>query len=136
MLRNQRQLQPNISKVLDGLFFALSLWLAHGLRGLLDVDWFGAEPEIASFLGGNTGRPYVWISILLMFVAPFILDTQGFYTRSAWPSRGQTFWPLAKAAMIVTLGIILGIFMLKIQLTRSVIFLFVITAVVLVMSKE
>ena len=38
--------------------------------------------------------------------------------------------------MLVTLGIILGIFMLKIQLTRSVIFLFVITAVVLVMTKE
>ena len=61
MLRNQRQLQTNVSKVLDGLFFALSLWLAHGMRGLLDVDWFGAEPEIASFWGGATGRPYVWI---------------------------------------------------------------------------
>ena len=136
MLRNQRQLQTNVSKVLDGLFFALSLWLAHGMRGLLDVDWFGAEPEIASFWGGATGRPYVWISILLLFAAPFVLDTQGFYTRSAWPSRGQTFWPLVKAAMLVTLGIILGIFMLKIQLTRSVLFLFAAISVVTVLTKE
>ena len=136
MLRNQRQIENNISKLIDGLFFALSLWLAHALRSILNVDLFGAEPEIASFWGEPSGRPYVWISILLLFTAPITLNTQGFYSQSYWTSRKQIFWPLAKATMIVTLGIILGIFVLKIQLTRSVILFFAIICVLVIWIKE
>ena len=136
MLRNQRQIQTSINKVLDGFVFAISLWLAHELRGLLDFEVFGGETKIAPFWGDDSGRPYVWISILLLFVTPITLDTQGFYTRSAWPSRSQTFWPLAKASMIVTLGIIFGIFALKIQLTRSVIILFMAVCMALTWAKE
>ena len=122
--------------MLDGFVFAISLWLAHELRGLLDFEVFGGETKIAPFWGDDSGRPYVWISILLLFVTPITLDTQGFYTRSAWPSRSQTFWPLAKASMIVTLGIIFGIFALKIQLTRSVIILFMAVCMALTWAKE
>ncbi len=136
MLRNQRQIENAISKLIDGLFFASSLWLAHGLRSALNVDLFGAEPEIASFWGEPSGRPYVWISLLLLFSAPITLNTQGFYSQSYWTSRKQIFWPLAKATMIVTLGIILGIFVLKIQLTRSVILFFAIICVLLIWIKE
>ena len=136
MLRNQRQIENNISKFIDGLFFALSLWLAHGLRGFLNVDLFGAESEIASFWGGQSGRPYIWISLLLLFTAPITLNTQGFYSQSYWTSRKQVFWLITKATMIVTLGIILGIFALKIQLTRSVIILFAIICIMLMLIKE
>ena len=136
MLRNQRQIENNISKLIDGLFFALSLWLAHGLRGFLNVDLFGAESEIASFWGGQSGRPYIWISLLLLFTAPITLNTQGFYSQSYWTSRKQVFWLITKATMIVTLGIILGIFALKIQLTRSVIILFAIICIMLMLIKE
>lgn len=136
MLRNQRQIENNISKFIDGLFFALSLWLAHGLRGFLNVDLFGAESEIASFWGGPSGRPYIWISLLLLFTAPITLNTQGFYSQSYWTSRKQVFWLITKATMIVTLGIILGIFALKIQLTRSVIILFAIICIMLMLIKE
>ena len=136
MLRNQRQIENNVSKFIDGLFFALSLWLAHGLRGFLNVDLFGAESEIASFWGGPSGRPYIWISLLLLFTAPITLNTQGFYSQSYWTSRKQVFWLITKATMIVTLGIILGIFALKIQLTRSVIILFAIICIMLMLIKE
>ena len=136
MLRNQRQIENNISKLIDGLFFALSLWLAHGLRGFLNVDLFGAESEIASFWGEQSGRPYIWISLLLLFTAPITLNTQGFYSQSYWTSRKQVFWLITKATMIVTLGIILGIFALKIQLTRSVIILFAIICIMLMLIKE
>ncbi len=136
MLRNQRQIENNISKLIDGLFFALSLWLAHGLRGFLNVDLFGAESEIASFWGEPSGRPYIWISLLLLFTAPITLNTQGFYSQSYWTSRKQVFWLITKATMIVTLGIILGIFALKIQLTRSVIILFAIICIMLMLIKE
>ena len=136
MLRNQRQIENNISKFIDGLFFALSLWLAHGLRGFLNVDLFGAESEIASFWGEPSGRPYIWINLLLLFTAPITLNTQGFYSQSYWTSRKQVFWLITKATMIVTLGIILGIFALKIQLTRSVIILFAIICIMLMLIKE
>ena len=136
MLRNQRQIENNVSKFIDGLFFALSLWLAHGLRGFLNVDLFGAESEIASFWGEPSGRPYIWISLLLLFTAPITLNTQGFYSQSYWTSRKQVFWLITKATMIVTLGIILGIFALKIQLTRSVIILFAIICIMLMLIKE
>ena len=119
MLRNQRQIQTSINKVLDGLVFAISLWLAHGLRAVLHFEVFGGTAEIAPFKGA-----YVWISVLLLFVAPFVLDTQGFYSRSAWPSRAQTVWPLAKASVLITLLIITVMFAFRIQLTRSVILMF------------
>ena len=136
MLRNQRQIRNNISKFIDGLFFALSLWLAHGLRDFLNVDLFGAESEFASFWGEPSGRPYIWISLLLLFTAPITLNTQGFYSQSYWTNRKQVFWLITKATMIVTLGIILGIFVLKIQLTRSVIILFAIICIMLMWIKE
>ena len=101
MLRNQRQIHTSINKVLDGLVFAISLWIAHRLRAVLHFEVFGGTAEIAPFEGA-----YVWISVLLLFVAPFVLDTEGFYSRSAWPSRAQTIWPLAKASLLITLLII------------------------------
>ncbi len=114
MLRNQRQIQTSINKVLDGLVFAISLWLAHELRAILHFEFFGGTADIAPF------EAYVSISILLLFVTPFVLDTQGFYSRSAWPSRAQTIWPLVKTSVFITLLIITVMFVLKIQLTRSV----------------
>ena len=131
MLRNQRQIQTSINKVLDGLVFAISLWLAHQLRAVLHFEVFGGTADIAPFEGA-----YVWISSLLMFVAPFVLDTQGFYSRSAWPSHAQTVWPLVKASMLITLLIITVMFAFKIQLTRSVILIFAVLSIALVWAKE
>ncbi|HIM67989.1 MAG TPA: hypothetical protein EYM45_05435, partial [Verrucomicrobia bacterium] len=131
MLRNQRQIQTSINKVLDGLVFAISLWLAHGLRTVLPFEVFGGTAEIAPFKGA-----YVWISVLLLFVAPFVLDTQGFYSRSAWPSRAQTVWPLAKASVLITLLIITVMFAFRIQLTRSVILIFAVLSIALAWAKE
>ena len=53
------------------MVFAISLWLAHELRAVLHFEVFGGTADIAPFEGA-----YVWISALLLFVAPFILDTQ------------------------------------------------------------
>ena len=131
MLRNQRQIQTSINKVLDGLVFAISLWLAHELRAVLHFEVFGGTADIAPFEGA-----YVWISALLLFVAPFVLDTQGFYSRSASPSHAQTVWPLVKASMLITLLIITVMFAFKIQLTRSVILIFAVLSIALVWAKE
>ncbi len=131
MLRNQRQIQTSINKVLDGLVFAISLWLAHQLRAVLHFEVFGGTADIAPFEGA-----YVWISALLLFVAPFVLDTQGFYSRSAWPSHAQTVWPLLKASVLITLLIITVMFAFKIQLTRSVLLIFAVLSIALVWAKE
>ena len=137
MLRNQRQIQTSINKVLDGLIFSISLWLAHELRAVFQFEVFGGTADIAPFEG-----PYVWISVLLLFVAPFVLDTQGFYARSAWPSRTQTIWPLAKASLLISLLIITLSFIFKIRLTgsetlpRSVIMIFALLSIALAWSKE
>ena len=131
MLRNQRQIQTSIKKVLDGFVFAISLWLAHKLRTVLHFEVFGGTAEIAPFEGA-----YVWIGILLLFVAPFVLDTQGYYARSAWPSRAQTTWPLAKASLLISLLIITVLFVFKIQLTRSVILIFALLSIALAWAKE
>ena len=131
MLRNQRRVQTGIQKVLDGLVFAVSLWLAHGIRGAMDFEVFGGTTDIAPF-----ERAYIWISLLLLFVAPIALDTQGFYARSAWPSRAQTIWPLVKASLLITLLIITVMFAFKIQLTRSVILIFSVISIALAWAKE
>tara|TARA_Y100001968_G_scaffold26138_1_gene20383 strand:+ start:401 stop:1795 length:1395 start_codon:yes stop_codon:yes gene_type:complete len=131
MLRNQRRLQTGIHKVLDGGVFALGLWLAHVLRNALHFEVFGGTAQIAPFEGA-----YIWISILLLYLAPQVLDTQGFYARSTWPSRTQTVWPLVKASLLITLIIITVMFVFKIQLTRSVILIFAPLSVTLTWAKE
>src|SRR5688500_16611316 len=100
MLRRERELRTQIQKLLDGLLFGLALWLAHYVRAnFLRIEIFVGTDEIESFQ--NTC--WFWLSLILIPAAPFLLETQGFYTRPLVARRRLTYWQLTRAALLAVI---------------------------------
>src|SRR5687767_3049205 len=134
MLRRERELRTQIQKLLDGVLFALALWLAHYVRAnFLRIEIFGGTDEIESFQ--NTS--WFWLSLILIPAAPFLLETQGFYSRPLVARRRTTYWQLTRAALLAVIVLVsLLFFFFKELRARSVVVLFVPAVVLLVGMKE
>src|SRR5881397_2686131 len=101
MLRRDRQLLTQIYQLKDAALFVLALWIAYEVRAEWFTNWFPKKVEIEPF------SQFAWLLLLIIPGAPFILETQGFYQRSAPPPRAKTIWMLAKGCLLITFGIIL-----------------------------
>ena len=131
MLRRQRQIRVQVQKLLDGSLFALALWFAHYLRyTFLKFELFGGTRDIEDF------SEWVWLCLIIVPIAPLLLETQGFYTRPLIGRRRTTWWQLARASFLAMVVLISVIFLFKDQLARSVIVLFGPLAILLVGLKE
>jgi exopolysaccharide biosynthesis polyprenyl glycosylphosphotransferase len=131
MLRRQKQIRAQLQKLLDGCLFALALWIAWFIRHeYLRISWFGGAPEIGDF------EDFVWLSWVIIPVAPLLLDVQGFYNRPLLSRRRVTIWQLFKASFVGTVVLILLAFLFKQNPARSVIILFGPLAFFLVLIKE
>src|SRR5688572_30462438 len=110
MLRRQKQVRIQIQKLLDGLLFAVALWLAHYLRAnFLRIEIFGGTREIEDFQTSG----WMWVSLIMIPVGPFLLETQGFYTRPLVAGRRITWWQLARASFLGMLVLISLLFVFK-----------------------
>ena len=119
MLTRQKQIRAQVQKLLDAALFAVALWLAHYIRAhWLKLSVFGGTPQIESF------DEFVWLFLLIIPVAPFLLETQGFYNRPTISRRRITAWQLAKASTLAMVVLISALFIFKENPARSVIFLF------------
>lgn len=131
MLRRERQIRTQVQKLLDGGLFAVALWLAHYFRNThLKVSFFGGTPTIEPF------EEFLWLFLLIIPIAPFILETQGFYNRPLLASRRTTAWQLLKASVIAMIVMISMIFLFKELPARSVVLLFGPISFFLVFAKE
>lgn len=131
MLRRQKQIRTQLQKLLDGCLFALALWMAHFIRqNYLKISWFGGVPEIENF------EDFVWLSWVIIPIAPFLLDGQGFYNRPLLARRWLTIWPLFKASFVATVVLIFLVFLFKQTPARSVIMLFGPLAFGIILMKE
>ena len=110
--------------------FCLALWVAHFLRAGWLHDAFRLERVIEEF------HQFMWLWLIIFPLAPLILESQGFYERPLLARRRDTLWMLAKSCLMVTVGIILVMFPLKLSLARSVIVLFGFVSFILVMLEE
>ncbi|MCX6903711.1 MAG: sugar transferase [Verrucomicrobia bacterium] len=131
MLRRNRQLRTQLSKVSDGGLFCLALWVAHFLRSSL----FQNLPELEH----RTVEPFyqfLWLWLIIFPGTPLILEWQGFYERPLLPRRSDTAWVLFRSSLLVTIGVILAMFPLKLALARSVIILFGLTSFALALLRE
>lgn len=130
MLRRDRIIRMQIQELLDACLFALAFWLAHSLRSdPLLIDLFDLPP-IAPF------QRYVWLYLLLIPAAPMILEAQGFYHRPLLCARRATAWLLFKACAITALGLILTLFLFRVDVARSVMIWFACISFGLVFLKE
>jgi exopolysaccharide biosynthesis polyprenyl glycosylphosphotransferase len=131
MLRRDRQLRTQIHQLKDAALFALGLWLAHWLRfnAPEELLWWRFDP-ILPF------DKFVWLYLIIIPGVPLVLESQGFYQRPLFASRRETAWQLLKGCVLATVGVILVMFLFKIELARGVIVLFGFVSFALVFSTE
>jgi exopolysaccharide biosynthesis polyprenyl glycosylphosphotransferase len=130
MLRRDRQLRTQLYQIKDAALFALALWMAWLLRATLDLN----------ILEGKALPPFdqfAWLYLVIVPVAPLILELQGFYQRPLLCSRAATGWLLFKGCVFMTLGIIVVLFLFNMkELNRLVIIFFGIISFLLVYLSE
>jgi exopolysaccharide biosynthesis polyprenyl glycosylphosphotransferase len=147
MMRRDRQIRIQVHQWMDGMVFALGLWLAHfirfnwdlivkgfrnvvGLKELAHVvryDMLGVpiadkpyNPDpVAPF---SEYMPLIWV---LIPMAMFLLENQGFYERPLFAPRRKKAWQLAKTSFLSTIGLILVVYLVRAPgVARGVIVLF------------
>ncbi|MCU0784056.1 MAG: sugar transferase [Verrucomicrobia bacterium] len=120
-----------IHQLMDACLFALSFWLAYMLRSnLAIVEWLNLP------LPPKGMETVSWFYLILIPVAPLVLESQGFYDRPMISSRHKTLWPLFKGCFLITVGLILAFFFLKLNVARSMVIWFGFISFGLVYLKE
>ena len=130
MLQRDRKIRRQFHQLLDACLFALGFWVAYRLR---------ASAGIIEFLRLEPIKPfdaYAVLYIILIPVAPLVLESQGFYRRPSRVSRRTTAWMLFKACLIISLGLVLALFVFRLLIARWVVAWFGIVSFVLVFAKE
>jgi exopolysaccharide biosynthesis polyprenyl glycosylphosphotransferase len=115
MLRRDRIIRMQVHELMDACLFSLSFWLAYELRNDPNiVDLFG----LTDLQNIDTFNHYVWLYLIIP-LAPLVLEAQGFYNRPLFCSRYSTAWILFKGCLLTTVGLILALFILKIDIPRA-----------------
>jgi exopolysaccharide biosynthesis polyprenyl glycosylphosphotransferase len=130
MLRRDRLLRMQIHELMDACLFAVGFYLAYVLRSDDDIVKLLHLPEVATF------DNYVWLYLVLIPAAPMVLEAQGFYSRPLLCSRATTAWMLFKGCLFTTLGLILALFLFRVEIARWVPIWFGCISFVLVFAKE
>jgi exopolysaccharide biosynthesis polyprenyl glycosylphosphotransferase len=113
MLTRDRQIRMQMHQLLDACVFAFSFWFAYVLR---------ADPNLMDLLHLNPPNPfrdYVWLYLVLIPAAPLVLEAQGYYSRPLQCRRRVTAWILARASLIIVLGLILVGFFFQVVTARA-----------------
>jgi exopolysaccharide biosynthesis polyprenyl glycosylphosphotransferase len=130
MLRRDRQIRMQVQQVMDAGLFAAGFALAYVVRSNPDfMDLFGLD-EVFPFAS------YLWLFLVIIPVAPMVLEAQGFYNRPLLCSRRTTAWLLFKACLFTSLGLILALFLFRTVIARGVVVLFGFTSFGLMYAKE
>src|SRR6478609_4242273 len=112
MLRRHRQIRMQIHQLMDAGLYATSFWLAYQLR---------ASPVVTAFFGMDKVDPfsqYVYFYLVLIPVAPLILEAQGYYDRPLLGPRWGTLWPLFTGCLFTTVGLIFVLYFFKYYIAR------------------
>jgi exopolysaccharide biosynthesis polyprenyl glycosylphosphotransferase len=120
-----------IHQLMDAGLFALSFWLAYQLRSNAEIiEVLHLDPLASPF------NSYKWLLLILVVMAPLILEAQGFYRRPIVSSRRATAWPLFKGCLFTTLGVVLALFFFKTEIARWVPLWFGLISFLIVFLKE
>jgi exopolysaccharide biosynthesis polyprenyl glycosylphosphotransferase len=130
-----------ILQFLDGALCALSLWAAHFLRFQLSKHYAGQHIKFAGLhFQVDPVQPffqgYFLLFLVIIPLAPLVLESQGFYKRRIVGKHSEMFWQLAKASIASTIGLILVLYALHMEVARGVIVLFGALSFVVIALKE
>lgn len=115
---------------MDALLFAFTFWLAVELRG---TEWV---IETFKLVPPPPEGTIFWYYLILIPMAPLVLEWQGFYNIPLSASRWARFWVIVRACFIVTGVLILLAFFFQSVFARLVVILFGMITVVLLFVKD
>ena len=132
MLRRDRQMRAQVHQLVDAFLFAVSFWLVGQLR---------ADPQIIEWLNLKPMPPDAfvnvgWLYFVLIPGAPFVLELQGFYNRPLLCPRRAILWPLLKGCVLITIGLVLAVYTLHLNVPRWVVVWFGCFSFAVVYLKE
>ncbi len=115
---------------MDACLFALALWFSYVLRDNPDV--------IASLnlKAASSFDDFLWLYVVLIPVAPLVLDSQGFYKHDPLSSRREILWPLLKGCVLITVVLVLTSYFFHLNVARGIIIWFGFIAFGVVWVKE
>ncbi|MGD1087435.1 MAG: sugar transferase [Verrucomicrobiota bacterium] len=118
MLQRDRQIRIQIQQLADACLFAVSLSIAYALR---------SNPQIIAWLNlvpASSFESFRWLYVVLIPAAPLILESQGFYDRTAPCPRNVIFWPLLRSCVLITMGLILTLYFFHLTVARGILIWF------------
>ncbi|HVM62829.1 MAG TPA: sugar transferase [Verrucomicrobiae bacterium] len=141
MANRRREFIIQASQVADGLLIAVAFWCAHAIREQLAfsfpfpyrvLEYTVQHALIAPF------RYYKWLYLILLPLYPFLLDVNGFYSRSHGQQFRNTIWILLKSGVICTLAVMAAMFLWRplSALSRSVVVIFGLLSIIVLFVKD
>ena len=132
MLRHDQKIRTQIHQLADAILVAAGFWLAFALRSDPQVtEWLNLVTIPSDALDNS-----VWLILPLMPVAVLVLESQGFYNRSAFCPRIAVLWPLFKGCLLITIGLVLATFIFHLLMPRIVATFFGCIIFALIFAKE
>jgi exopolysaccharide biosynthesis polyprenyl glycosylphosphotransferase len=115
MLTHLQQTRTRLLQVADGCLFATALLAAYFLRdaGTGWFHWRTLEPI----------EDYFWLLPVVAILGPVVLSGQGFYETPRPAHRLRALFAILRSCTFTVIGLILALFILRLQLARSVIIL-------------
>ncbi|HEX9048799.1 MAG TPA: sugar transferase, partial [Verrucomicrobiae bacterium] len=140
MLQRDRQIRTQIHQLADACLFATAFWLAYLVRGSVTLtNWINLllpGSHQLEVISPEMFQNVWWLYFALVPGAPLVLESQGFYNRSAVTTRRVLIWPLLRGSLLVTVGIVLLLFYFKAPAPRGMSFIFIAFSCLLVWLKE
>ena len=140
MSNRRREFIIQVSQIVDGLLIAVVFWFAHALREQLAFSF----PFPYHILGYTIQhgiiapfRYYKWLYLIVLPLYPFLLDVNGFYSRSHSQQLRNTAWILVKSSTICTLAVMAAMYFFRLaMLSRGVVVIFALFSIVALFVKE
>jgi exopolysaccharide biosynthesis polyprenyl glycosylphosphotransferase len=140
MSNRRREFIIQVSQIVDGLLIAVVFWFAHALREQLAFSF----PFPYHILGYTIQhgiiapfRYYKWLYLIVLPLYPFLLDVNGFYSRSHSQQLRNTVWILVKSSTICTLAVMAAMYFFRLaMLSRGVVVIFALFSIVALFVKD
>ena len=130
MLQRDRQIRIQIQQLADACLCAISLLIAYTLRSNSQIiAWLNLVPP-------SPFENFRWLFVVLIPIAPLVLESQGFYARPIPCPRGAIFWPLLRSCILITVGLILTLYFFHLTVARGILIWFGFISFGLVYAKE
>lgn len=129
MATRQQQVRLQIHQLMDACLFAFTFWVAVELReSPWVIDRFNLVPPPPE-------GTIFWYYLILIPMAPLVLEWQGFYNLSLSESRWNRWWVIVRSCTLITGALILLSFFFQLTFARLVVLWFGIISAVALYAK-